>query len=209
MPVSTRAGAGRTSSPDASRTARPLRPPRTPARVPGPLTPIASSAPTAARPPARPRACHSKIAAAGDLRGQRCAQHRARASHAPHGDRGEKYRLGQCPHNPTPLSPSVSSSWCSRSRPDRASRRTSASAPDTLCANLASAASRSPGLRQRGQHELRHVGLAGRGRAVPPGTAVPFSAREPFLRQPVKHRHHCGVSQALGEPVADLSYRQR
>src|SRR6202021_3653999 len=34
------------------------------------LTPIASSAPTAARPPARPSACHSKIAAAGDLRGQ-------------------------------------------------------------------------------------------------------------------------------------------
>ncbi len=72
------------------------------------------------------------------------ARHRACASHAPHGDRGEKYRVGQCPHNRTPLSPSVSSSWCSRSRPDRASRSTSASAPDTLCANLASAASRSP-----------------------------------------------------------------
>ena len=72
------------------------------------------------------------------------AQHRACAAHAPHGDRGEKYRVGQCPHNPTPLSPSVSSSWCSRSSPDRASRSTSASAPDTLCANLASAASRSP-----------------------------------------------------------------
>jgi hypothetical protein len=66
-----------------------------------------------------------------------------------------------------------------------------------------------PCLCQRGQHQLGHVGLAGRGRAVPPGAAVPFPAREPFFRQPVKHSHHCGVSQALWEPVADLSYGQR
>src|ERR1700749_194008 len=42
----------------------------TPRWLPGPLTPIAATAPAAARPPARPSACHSKIAAAGDLRGQ-------------------------------------------------------------------------------------------------------------------------------------------
>jgi hypothetical protein len=71
-------------------------------------------------------------------------QHRMRAAHAPHGDRGEKYRVGQCPHNRTSLSPSVSLFWFSGSRPERASRSTSASAPDTLCANLARAASRSP-----------------------------------------------------------------
>ena len=62
---------------------------------------------------------------------------------------------------------------------------------------------------QRGQHQLGHVGLAGRGRAVSPSAAVPFPAREPLLRQPVKHCHHCGVSQALRESVADLSYGQR
>lgn len=65
------------------------------------------------------------------------------------------------------------------------------------------------GLCERGKHQLGHVGLAGRGRAVPPGAAVPFPAREPLLRQPVKHGHHCGVSQALGESVADLSDGQR
>ena len=65
------------------------------------------------------------------------------------------------------------------------------------------------GLCKRGKHQLGHVGLPGRGGAVPPGAAVPFPAREPLLRQPVKHRHHCGVSQALLESVADLSDGQR
>jgi hypothetical protein len=65
------------------------------------------------------------------------------------------------------------------------------------------------GLCERGEHQLGHVGLAGRGGAVTPGAAVPFPAREPLLRQPVKHSHHCGVSQALRESVADLSDGQR
>jgi len=67
-----------------------------------------------------------------------------------------------------------------------------------------------PGLVERRQHQLRHVRLPGRGRPVPPGATVPFPAREPLLRKPVKHRHDGGVSQvALIEPVADLSDRQR
>src|SRR6202042_2032950 len=54
---------------DSTRPTSTVSPPTTPTWLPGPLTPIASSAPTAARPPARPSACHSKIAAAGDRRG--------------------------------------------------------------------------------------------------------------------------------------------
>jgi len=64
-------------------------------------------------------------------------------------------------------------------------------------------------LRQRRQHQLGHVRLAGRGGPVPPGAAVPFPAREPLLRQPVKHRHHRRVSQALRQPVAYLPDGQR
>jgi hypothetical protein len=66
------------------------------------------------------------------------------------------------------------------------------------------------GLVEGRQHQLGHVGLPGRGRPVPPSAAVPLPARETLLREPVKHCHHCCVSQfPLVEPVADLSYGQR
>jgi hypothetical protein len=38
---------------------------------------------------------------------------------------------------------------------------------------------------KRGEHQLCHVCLACRGRAVPPSAAIPFPAREALLRQPV------------------------
>jgi hypothetical protein len=65
------------------------------------------------------------------------------------------------------------------------------------------------GLVERGKHQLSYVCLSGRCRTVPPCTAIPFPAREPFFRQPVKHRHHGGVCQSLGKADADFSDRQR
>jgi hypothetical protein len=60
---------------------------------------------------------------------------------------------------------------------------------------------------KRGKHQLCDICLAGLGRTVPPGAAIPFPAREALLRQPIKHRHDGGMREVLRESVADFSDR--
>ena len=101
--------------------------------------PSAVSAPTAATPQPRPSACQSTIAAAGDLRGQRAAASADPAGMQATAKAARTNAAGRTSgHAPAlPLTLLLSSA-------SRARRSAVASVSDTLRANLARAAWRSP-----------------------------------------------------------------
>src|SRR5208282_3556921 len=153
----------------------------TPTLLAGMARPI--SVPTAARPEARPSACHNKMAAAGERRGQLACASAEAPSALP---------MATTARSAASSSPVISLA-ATFDHFQGVAQHFSLDARYGLCEP---SQRRCPvtGLIQCGQHELGHIGLAGSGGAVTPGAPIALPPGEALFREPVEHRHHGGVS---------------
>src|SRR5579872_5280134 len=157
----------------------------------------ASSAPTAAMPPARPSACHSKMAATGDLRVQLA---RARSGTA------AKLPAAMTASSAASASPLI---YIPAEFLKRVPKRLSLGArygpgePGECRGAIAR-------LVQCGQHKFRYVCFTRRSRTIAPRTPVALPSGESLLGEPVEDGHDRGVRKvAFGQPSTDLTDGKR